>query len=392
MSVNSNYRYILILCFFFANSIYAQNYNQLLKQKEKLLEDSRALTNNLKETQSTQQYTIEALQIVNTQISVKENILALLDEELSVLKSQKKKIEKELEEIIREIEVLKKKYSDLIQKTHHLSITYNRLLFFSSSKDFNQLLRRFHHLRKMEENRRDKYQAIQDAKIKIENKRELLVVKKLEQSELQKKKKTEIKLLLQTKQSKEVAVDVLKNKEDSLLQALSIKDMETQKITNEILSILAKEKNNKDHLTPELRLISKNFISNKGRLPWPTHKGAVITKFGESPHPVLSGITIMNNGIEIAAGTNEVRSVFDGEVSKIIILPNGLKVLIVRHGEYFSVYSNLYEVNVQRGQNIKTKEVLGSIYNMNSQKRNVLGFQIWKLREKLNPTNWLSSY
>ena len=79
-------------------------------------------------------------------------------------------------------------------------------------------------------------------------------------------------------------------------------------------------------------------------------------------------------------------------VAKIIILPNGLKVLIVRHGEYFSVYSNLYEVNVQRDQKIKTKQVLGSIYNTNSQKRNVLGFQIWKSREKLNPTNWLSSY
>lgn len=392
MNFPLNYRHILFFIFFCVSSLSAQNYNQLVKQKEKLIQESKALTSNLKETQSTQKYTLEALKIVNKQISVKEGILSLLDQEINVLKSQEKQIEKELEVVVVQLQLLKKNYSTLIQKTHHLSLTYNRLLFFFSSKDFNQLLRRFHHLRKMEEDRRKKYKSIQEAKIDIENKKQLLVIKKLEQGKLQKNKKTEIRLLLQTKQSKESTVDVLKNKEDSLLQALSSKELQKKKITNEILSILSKEKSKEDGLTPELKLISSNFASNKGRLPWPTTKGTVITKFGESPHPVLSGITIMNNGIEIATTTNDVRSVFDGEVSKIMILPNGYKVLILRHGEYFSVYSNLYDVNVQKGQKIKTKQTLGSIYNPNSKKRNVLGFQIWKSREKLNPKNWLSSY
>ncbi|MAZ58102.1 MAG: hypothetical protein CMP56_01650 [Flavobacteriales bacterium] len=392
MNFPLNYRHILFFIFFCVSSLSAQNYNQLVKQKEKLIQESKALTSNLKETQSTQKYTLEALKIVNKQISVKEGILSLLDQEINVLKSQEKQIEKELEVVVVQLQLLKKNYSTLIQKTHHLSLTYNRLLFFFSSKDFNQLLRRFHHLRKMEEDRRKKYKSIQEAKIDIENKKQLLVIKKLEQGKLQKNKKTEIRLLLQTKQSKESTVDVLKNKEDSLLQALSSKELQKKKITNEILSILSKEKSKEDGLTTELKLISSNFASNKGRLPWPTTKGTVITKFGESPHPVLSGITIMNNGIEIATTTNDVRSVFDGEVSKIMILPNGYKVLILRHGEYFSVYSNLYDVNVQKGQKIKTKQTLGSIYNPNSKKRNVLGFQIWKSREKLNPKNWLSSY
>jgi septal ring factor EnvC (AmiA/AmiB activator) len=392
MNFPLNYRHIFFFIFFCVSSLSAQNYNQLVKQKEKLIQESKALTSNLKETQSTQKHTLEALKIVNKQISVKEGILSLLDQEINVLKSQEKQIEKELEVVVVQLELLKKNYSTLIQKTHHLSLTYNRLLFFFSSKDFNQLLRRFHHLRKMEEDRRKKYKSIQEAKIDIENKKQLLVIKKLEQGKLQKNKKTEIRLLWQTKQSKESTVDVLKNKEDSLLQALSSKELQKKKITNEILSILSKEKSKEDGLTPELKLISSNFVSNKGRLPWPTTKGTVITKFGESPHPVLSGITIMNNGIEIATTTNDVRSVFDGEVSKIMILPNGYKVLILRHGEYFSVYSNLYDVNVQKGQKIKTKQTLGSIYNPNSKKRNVLGFQIWKSREKLNPKNWLSSY
>ena len=100
----------------------------------------------------------------------------------------------------------------------------------------------------------------------------------------------------------------------------------------------------------------------------------------------------MNNGIEIATINNEVRCIFEGEVSKVIILPNGLKVLIVLHGEYFSVYSDLYDVVVKKDQKINTKDVVGSIYNNKIKNRNVLGFQIWKSREKLNPTHWLSSY
>ncbi|MAQ69826.1 MAG: hypothetical protein CMD23_01875 [Flavobacteriales bacterium] len=392
MNLRLNYICVSIFIFFCISSLSAQNYHQLLKQKEKLIKESKALTSNLQATQSTQKNTLEALQIVNTQIRVKEGILSLLNQELNVLKSQQKQIETELEDIISQLEALKQNYSTLIQKTHHLSLTYNRILFFLSSNDFNQLLRRRHYLKKMEVDRREKYKSIQQVKIDIENKRQLLVVKKLEQIDLQKNKKTEIRGLWQTKKSQEATVDALKSKEDSLLKALSSKELERQKITNEILSILAKEKNKEDGLTPELKLISSSFASNKGRLPWPTERGTVVTNFGESLHPVLSGITVMNNGIEIATTTNDVRSVFDGEVAKIIILPNGYKVLIIRHGEYFSVYSNLYDVSVQKGQKIKIKQQLGSIYNPTTQRRNVLGFQIWQSREKLNPKNWLSSY
>ena len=98
--------------------------------------------------------------------------------------------------------------------------------------------------------------------------------------------------LWQTKKSQEATVDALKSKEDSLLKALSSKELERQKITNEILSILAKEKNKEDGLTPELKLISSSFASNKGRLPWPTERGTVVTNFGESLHPVCQALPL----------------------------------------------------------------------------------------------------
>ena len=126
--------------------------------------------------------------------------------------------------------------------------------------------------------------------------------------------------------------DVLENK------ILRLKDQSRQ-ITKEILAILESEKskNKTNNLTPEARLLSSNFSSNKGRLPWPVSKGILISQFGKKPHPILSGITTMNNGVEIATNNNRVRSVFHGQISRILVLPNGLKVVIIRHGEYLTV-------------------------------------------------------
>ena len=127
--------------------------------------------------------------------------------------------------------------------------------------------------------------------------------------------------------------------------------------------------NKENNLATELKLISANFKSNKGRLPWPVSRGTIISNFGKVSHPILSGIIIINNGIEIATNNNNVRSVFDGEISKIIILPTGLKVVIIRHGEYLTVYSNLYNVSIQKGQKIKTKDYIGTLYNDKNKKK-----------------------
>ena len=205
-------------------------------------------------------------------------------------------------------------------------------------------------------------------------------------------KQKEIYLLNTTQNLKKETISFLKNKEDSLLRVLSEKKLQTEKISKEILSIIANTKKTENKLTPELQLISTNFAKNKGRLPWTTAQGSIISKFGEVPHPVLSGITIINNGIEITTQNIDVRTVFNGEVAKIIVLPNGLKGVIINHGDYFTVYSNLAKVTVNSGEKLTTKDNIGELYNKDSKKRNVLGFQIWQSRKKLNPQQWLSSY
>ena len=381
----------LIISLLVCLCVQAQTYEQLMKKKESLIKESNIITQLLEETQSKQILTLEDLSIINEKINLQENILILLEKEVSILANEQLVLERELSTIQSQLQFLKKKYSILIQQTHHISRSYNRILFFLSSKNFNQLVRRVYHLRKIEQKGREHFAEIQQVQLDIENRKQQIINKKLAQREVAFKKKDELVVLSQSQMVKKRTISFLKNHEDSLNKVLLIKQQATKNITDAITLILDQQKQNKE-LTPELTLISKNFFENKGRLPWPVKKGSIINRFGEVPHPVLSGITIMNNGVEIATNDKYVRSIFEGEVTKIIVLPNGLKVVIIRHGTYLTVYSNLFETNVLKGDQITLKQTIGQLYDDQQTKRSVLGFQIWHNRDKLNPTHWLTSY
>ena len=372
--------------------MFSQDYNQLLKQKETLIKEANYLSTSLKEIQNNQKNTIEELKIINKKILIQENILLAIGSEVFFLEQEKQKLKNQLLSLDSDLQSLQAQYSLLVKQTHISLKNYSPVLFFLSSKTFNQFTRRVEYFREIEEDRKQKYNSIKKITTEIIDKEDSLLQKQIIQIDLSNDIKLEKKELKRIKEFQTKTIEFLKNKEDSLLKEITIKNQEKDKITAEIVRILNKEKEAKKNITPELALLSTNFKSNKGRLPWPTITGTVITKFGETPHPILSGVTIMNNGIELATANEQVRSVFDGEVSKIIILPNGLKVIIVRHGEYFTVYSNLHDVLVKKGEKIKAKDNIGLLSNKREQTRNILGFQIWREKEKLNPTQWLSSY
>ena len=383
----------IIISFFFTLACFianGQEHESLLKQKENLIKEASILNRLLTETQSSHKHTLESLALLNKQISIKESFLELIKKEFKILQSQEKKLEKDLNTLVSELRLLKKNYARLISITHKSIRGQTKLLFFLSSQNFNQLLRRAYHFRQLEINRKAKYVEIDSLQNEVIQNKKQIVAKKAIQSDLTFTKQKELELLNATKTTKEETVLVLKSKEDSLMQAIQIKESETKKITAEILAVLEKKENKKSKLTPELKLISSNFSSNKGRLPWPVLSGSVISRFGKTAHPIISGITIMNNGIEISTNQTVVRSVFDGEVSKIIVLPTGLKVVIIKHGDYLTVYSNLNTVNVDKGTKVSTKDNIGTLYVDNKKSYQTLGFQIWKARDKLNPMHWIS--
>ena len=144
-------------------------------------------------------------------------------------------------------------------------------------------------------------------------------------------------------------------------------------------------------MTPRERELSSSFASNRGRLPWPCEKGFISGTFGEHPHPVLERVKVKNNGVDITTEQNaQVKAVFNGKISKVMSFPNLNNVVIVRHGEYLTVYSNLEMVSVKEGQEVTTRQTIGKVHTNVEEQKTELHFEIWKGKMIQNPENWLA--
>jgi murein DD-endopeptidase MepM/ murein hydrolase activator NlpD len=143
-------------------------------------------------------------------------------------------------------------------------------------------------------------------------------------------------------------------------------------------------------LTPEQKLIGDNFEQNKTRLPWPVERGVITEHFGIHQHPVLTNIQIRNNGVNINTESGaKVRAIFDVEVSRVFGITGGNTAVIIRHGTYLSVYSNLREVVVKKGDKVVTKQEIGTVYTDEEEQKSILKFQIWLESQKLDPEDWI---
>ena len=189
----------------------------------------------------------------------------------------------------------------------------------------------------------------------------------------------------------------LAKKEKELKASLRTKERESEKLNRKIKEIIANAikpvkttAGSKTYvLTPEEKELSSSFVSNKGKLPWPIERGVISETFGIHQHPVLKKVKTKNNGIDIATSKNsEARSVFNGEVVSIASITASNKAVIIKHGEYFTVYSNLDNVYVKKGDKVTTKEFIGKVHT-NLDGNTELHFQIWKGKTLQNPSTWI---
>ena len=216
----------------------------------------------------------------------------------------------------------------------------------------------------------------------------------------------------------------LKKREGSLQQDIDNKQKQAQKLQKAIDDIIAEEirKANEDAerkrreeakkaaskdkkttpaapakkekgmaLTPAEKTLSTNFVNNKGKLPWPVERGNIASTYGKHTSSVSSKVTVTNNGIDIATTEGaKARVVFDGEVTSVTKLTGANTVVIVRHGEYFTVYSNLENVIVKRGEKVKTKQNIGTVHTNKTENKTELHFELLKEQNRQNPKNWLA--
>ena len=380
------------------NTVLAQNKSDLQDRKKQLLEEIKWSNSLLKETKKNKVLSLNQLKSLNKKIDVRKQLIQSMQQELMILNEEIELSKRKKSLLENDLDSLKQKFSLLVQQAYKNNRHFNRLLFLFSSKDFHQAYKRTRYIKQVSKYRKSQAKEIQKKQEALEG---VIIISKKHKAIKQNlitNKRLENELLKQEQVEQSIGLAALSEKENDLKFALEKKEEQHKKIQKEIRRIIAEElksissMNSKKSFeaTPESIALSKGFVSNKSRFPWPVAKGLIISKYGKQKHPVLKGVTIDNNGIEIATEAHSpCRTIFDGKVSSILTMPNNTKVVMIRHGEYISVYSNLSEVIIEKDELLKTKDQIGYVYTSKMEGGSVLDFQLWKGSQKLNPESWL---
>ena len=393
---------------------FSQNKDQLKKQKKAIENEISYTTSLLEKTKENKQASLQYISYLNKKISSQERLIQISNIELSLIKKQINKLENQIlftEQQIdkkgKEILALKNEYGKMLYSLQKNKNDRNSLMFIMSSETFNQAYKRVLYLR--EYSRMRKAQTLQIIKSqdslsasseRLILQKQLISEKKTESIDLISNKRNNLNKILESKQEKDSKVAKLQKSEKIFLRKIKDQQKQARLIEEKIKRIieeeirLAREKlkteNNSISLTPEAQLLSDQFSANKGNMPWPLEQGLIVSYFGKQKHHVFGNVETFNNGINIATNENAIiRSVFNGKVSRIFFIKGEGKAVLINHGEYFTVYSGLKTVSVKLGDEVLTKEQIGTVLTDKSEKKTELHFEIWQGYDKLNPSLWL---
>ena len=426
--------YIFFLLIVFSHSFFGQNSKASLEKKKKKIEQEIALINDmLKETSVSKKLSISQIIILKKKLEMREELIRTIQQELNKLNDEIILTQQNISSLNAELTKLKNDYARMLQHAQKKQ-TYkglDDLLFLLSADDFYQAYQRFkyiqdysrfrekqgreiiQHQKKLQEqlallqeqlNQKQQLLSQEEAeketlaKEREEEEKELQEIQKKEKelrAELEKKKKQAQELQLAIKKLIEEEIKRKKEEAEKLAKMKEEKAKENKAITekkNEKKETNIAEKPSVPMLSKEAELIGTNFELNKGKLPWPISTGFICANYGEYEHPAIKGFVMFNNGIELCTQQPvKVQAVFNGEVTGIALSPMGGKLVIIRHGEYLTVYSNLQEVYVKQGDKVNAKQTIGTVMRNEDGNNYSLNFQIWKGQKTLDPKLWLAN-
>jgi murein hydrolase activator len=366
---------------------------KLKKDKAKNENEIKNIQKFLKEAQKTKTISENKLQLINKNIELRKDQINIIGSEIELLNE---KIAENTEVIVsleKDLKNLKNEYAKMVVYAYNNRDPYLQLMYILASEDFNQAYKRIQFVKEYSEYRKNQLALIKSVQETISGKIVKLEEVKAQKQNLVVEKNNEAQKLSGEKQLQAKEIDLLKDKEQELKSKLAEKRKEIQRLDQEIrkaIERIQKQTAAKGiQLSPTEQIVSDQFGGNKGGLPWPTESGVISLGFGPYKHP--TGVTLENSGIDITTQKGaSVKCVFEGKVVQIINLPSGTKAVLLQHGLYFTLYSNLKEVYVVTGDQLKRKDVLGIVYTDPDDNTSIVHFEIWKEFTKMNPALWLS--
>lgn len=394
-----------MICASFAGVAFGQSKGELEKQKKQLLQDIEFTNKLLNETEANKKATLSELNLLSSKINKRQELINTILREVDLIEAQINETRGVVASLESDLKRLKEEYAQMLYHAYKNRSQYDRLMFILSSADFNQAYKRIKYFQQYAKHRQQQAKAIESTRDALESRTEELADKKLKMAYLVEDKEKEKIQLSTEKEQQDEMVESLKEKESELKKELKKKERDRKKLENAIKRVIEEEiriaakkaertggtvTKSGFSLTPKELELSGQFSNNQGSLPWPSERGIITSSFGVQPHPTLRNIKIENNGIDITTDKEaKARTVFNGKVSHVLSIPGAHKAVMVNHGEFISVYTNLENVNVKSGDEVTVKQELGTVVTSREDGKTILHFEIWKGATKLDPAKWI---
>lgn len=378
---------------FFVPTLFSQKKSELEQRRNALIKDIELTTLQIKKNRKNTSLALEELELINTQLKQRRQLLDILQKENEALKKSQSSIQDSLRLIQNKIEKQKKDYAVILNQAHISSRLKHPFSGMLEGVGLYESFKKRIYLGQLKTHVLRKSEQLSESKNLLHLKKEALEKNIRQQGINLESLKEEEKKINRQKENKNDLVAKLKKNTGLLDQKLEKKKRERKQINEAIEKLILaelsrKKKQNSNRNKVDLAL-SKKFENNKGKLPWPVANGVITSRFGRRAHPELRGVYIDNAGIDfLTRDGNGVQAVFSGTVVGATEIPGGQSMVIISHGDYFTVYSKLTEILVNTGQEISTGATIGRVGNPRDGAGN-FHFEVWKGKEKNNPQLWL---
>lgn len=379
-----------------------ENKRAELEQRRLELQDEIKRINNLRTTNLKKEKSIlTQVEDLDQQIRTTQNLIRVTNQQANLLTREINSNQNKIGELRKELEQLKEDYSKMIRRSYKSKSQQSRVMFLLSSENFLQAYKRLQYMKQYANYRHQQGEEIQIRTRELQalnqslaeqkkTKDALIAENRQTRAQLERSRKEQQGLIAEVRKKEGQFATQLRQKQ----QEINAIDRQIEKIIEEAIAASNKAEGSTSRsvfkLTPEAKALAADFEKNKGKLPWPVRTGTVVLRFGTQPHPVVKTATMNSNGVRIATDPNsKARAVFGGTVSEIIAVRGSSLMVMVRHGDYITIYNHLESVDVRKGQQVSLGQDLGEIAVNKTDGRTTLYFVMYKNNQKLNPEDWI---
>jgi len=394
----------LVFIFFGFHLANAQTNREDLEKRRVELRNEITRINELRiSNQKKQRSVLGQVEDLNQQIKSTEDLIKLTNQQANLLTREINTNTNKIGQLRKELEKLKEDYARMIEKSYKSKSQQSRVMFLLSSKNFLQAYKRLQYMKQYTNYRKQQGEEIKANTLELQQLNSRLVLQKEEKDKLIAENRKTRAQLEENRKSQQTLMATIRKREGEFATQIRKKQSEIDEIDKAIDRMIRESiaKANKEsgsgstsrstfELTPAAKALAADFNNNKGKLPWPVKSGVVTMRFGQQPHPVVRSVMVNNNGVRIDTDKGgKARAVFNGTVSEVQAVKGANQAVMVRHGDYITIYNNLEEVFVKRGDTVTTEQEIGEVATSRTTGKTTLHFLLYKNDQKMDPAVWI---